>query len=238
MLKVKTDDALRVETETTSEQLRDQLVKAKIPVTGIKVTGLTSFAVEGVPPASDQQFRTLADQQVGTTLRPRHGRRRHLHVQDAAEHRGATAAARPSTQAIQTIERRVNELGVSEPHRRAVRHGGRPDHGELPGVTDVARAKEIIRNTALLELKLVEAGPMSDQATLLQPYTGKVPDDMDVVAGAASRGDTATVFYLVKQVAAITGRDLRNAKPTIDENNAPAVGLHAEQRGRREVQRR
>jgi preprotein translocase subunit SecD len=66
---------------------------------------------------------------------------------------------------------------------------------------------------------------MSDQAALLQPYSGKVPDGMDVVAGAASRGDTTTVYYLVKHVAAITGRDLRNAKQTIDENNAPAVGF-------------
>src|SRR5262245_7145717 len=57
VLKVQTDDALRVETETTSEQLRAQLVDAKIPFTSVRVTGLTSFVVEGVPPANDQQFR-------------------------------------------------------------------------------------------------------------------------------------------------------------------------------------
>ena len=128
-------------------------------------------------------------------------------------------------QAIQTIERRVNELGVSEPLISPYGSAGDQIMVELPGLQDVARAKEIIRNTALLELKLVEAGPMSDQAALLQPYSGKVPDGMDVVAGAASRGDTSTVFYLVKHVAAITGRDLRDAKQTIDENNAPAVGF-------------
>ena len=39
---------------------------------------------------------------------------------------------------------------------------------QLPGVTDVARAKEIIRSTALLELKIVEAGPASTREALLQ----------------------------------------------------------------------
>jgi len=223
VLKVQTDDALRVETETTSEQLRDQLAQAKIPVTGIKVTGLTSFAVEGVPQASDQQFRTLVDQQVGTsferdTLAGTYTFKMRPNIE---VNRRSEAVA----QAIQTIERRVNELGVSEPLISPYGSAGDQIMVELPGLTDVSRAKEIIRNTALLELKLVEAGPMSDQAALLQPYSGKIPDGMDVVAGAASRGDTSTVFYLVKHVAAITGRDLRNAKQTIDENNAPAVGF-------------
>ena len=59
---------------------------------------------------------------------------------------------------------------------------------QLPGVTDVARAKEIIRSTALLELKLVEAGPAPTQEALLQPYGGKVPPDMEVVPGSGAVG--------------------------------------------------
>jgi preprotein translocase subunit SecD len=61
-------------------------------------------------------------------------------------------------QALQTIERRVNELGVAEPI--VAPHGAAGDQilVQLPGVTDVNRAKEIIRSTALLELKLVEVG--------------------------------------------------------------------------------
>ena len=33
-----------------------------------------------------------------------------------------------------------------------------------------------------------------------------------------------TSFYCVKKVAAVTGQDLRNARPALDENNRPAVG--------------
>src|ERR1043165_4462983 len=64
VLKVKTDDALRVETETTFEQFKEALKTAKIPYTAARLTSLTSFAVDGVPAANDQQFRTLADQQL------------------------------------------------------------------------------------------------------------------------------------------------------------------------------
>ena len=66
-------------------------------------------------------------------------------------------------QALQTIERRVNELGVAEPI--VARHSAADQIlVQLPGVTDVNRAKEIIRSTALLELKLVEQGPFPDEA--------------------------------------------------------------------------
>ena len=33
------------------------------------------------------------------------------------------------------------------------------------------------------------------------------------------------MYYLVRRVAGITGRDLRNARPTLDENNRPAVSF-------------
>src|SRR6185436_4358294 len=71
-------------------------------------------------------------------------------------------------QALQTIERRVNELGVAEPN--ISRYGSANDQilVQMPGLTDVARAKEIISNTALLELKLVESGPASTKEQLLQ----------------------------------------------------------------------
>ena len=58
-------------------------------------------------------------------------------------------------QARQTIERRVNELGVTEP---SIAQQGNGDQiiVQLPGVTDVERAKEIIGSPGLLELKIVE----------------------------------------------------------------------------------
>ena len=91
---------------------------------------------------------------------------------------------------------------------------------------DIARAKDIIRNTALLELKLVEGGPASDEAALLAAYGGKVPADMEVVHGRRrrTRGDAARVLPGA-QGGGHHGRDLRTRKPTIDEYNQPAVSF-------------
>ena len=86
-------------------------------------------------------------------------------------------------QARQTIERRVNELGVAEPSIAEQGQNGDQILVQLPGVTDVEHAKEIIRSTGLLELKIVEDGPASTREDLLQ--NGQVPEGMDIVPGNA-----------------------------------------------------
>jgi preprotein translocase subunit SecD len=124
-------------------------------------------------------------------------------------------------EAIRTLERRVNELGVAEPV--IAEHGSRGDQIliQLPGVTDVAQAKRVVNRTAQLALKLVEDSASSLES-LLQNSGGKVPDDREVVQGA---GETPgqPVLYLVRREAVITGRDLKHARAGVDQNNAPDV---------------
>jgi preprotein translocase subunit SecD len=220
--RVETDAALKIETDTTSEQLADALKTASVPVQTVKVTSLTSFEVTGVPPANDQQFRTLAEQTSGSFARDG-GDTAGSYVFTMKPNIVVNRRAESVTQAIQTIERRINELGVSEP--LVAPYGSKGDQIiiQLPGLKNMAQAKAIIRNTAQLEIKLVE-GEAGDETALLASHGGKVPDDMEVHAGASgAKGDISKTFYLVRKVAAITGRDLRNASATIDENNLPAV---------------
>jgi preprotein translocase subunit SecD len=224
VMRVQTDDALRTHTTTTSEQLREALRTAGVSVSSISATSPTTFHVEGVPGDRDAEFRRIADEQTATNYDRASGAggayNFTMKPNIAADMREQTVV-----QALQTIDRRTNELGVTEP--TISRYGQSNDQilVQLPGVTDVARAKEIIRNTAQLNLKIVEDGPSPTKEALLEKHAGKVPDDMEIVSGAASAGDTATMFYLVRKVAAVTGQDLRNAKPTMDENNRPAVSF-------------
>ena len=138
-------------------------------------------------------------------------------------------------QALQTIERRVNELGVAEP--LVARHSAADQIlVQLPGVTDVNRAKEIIRSTAQLELKQVEQGPFSDEAAARQALGNNLPPDMQILPGTLEAGPgqpAGTGYYVVRRVPAVTGRDLRNARPTLDENNRPAVSFSLNQEGAR-----
>ena len=231
VLRVQTDDALRLETETTADRLREQLRTANIAGATSPSSSPTEFRVDGVPADQDRPFRQAAD-------------RHRADVQPLASGAGTyTFTMRPNiavqlrdeavTQALQTIERRVNELGVAEPI--VARHSGADQIlVQLPGVTDVARAKDIIRSTALLELKLVEQGPFSDEAAARQAYTNNVPPDLQILPGT-SEGTPATapstVYYVVRRVPAVTGRDLRNARPSLDENSRPAVSFSLNNEG-------
>jgi preprotein translocase subunit SecD len=221
VLRVQTDDALRVETESEMERLREELTKRAIPFTSITAPDPTHFRVEGVPPAQDAAFRQAASE-VQTNF-----------DRGSSQNGTYTFTMKPNVQvnlrdesvvqARQTIERRVNELGVTEPSIAQQGESGDQILVQLPGVTDVERAKGIIGSPGRLELRIVEQGPAATREALLQ--NGQVPQGMDILPGASTTGDTGTSYYLLRKAAAVTGRELRSARPTIDENNRPAVSF-------------
>ena len=189
----------------------------------IKMPDSTHFVVESVPPAQDAAFRAAATE-VGANF-DRSSGSNGTYTFTMKPNIQVNLREESVVQARETIERRVNELGVTEPSIAQQGANGDEILVQLPGVTDVDRAKEIIRSTGLLELKIVEQGPAATREALL--VNGQEPAGMEIVPGSSGTpGDTAnTVYYLVRRVAAVTGKDLRNARPTIDENNRPAVSF-------------
>jgi preprotein translocase subunit SecD len=231
VMRVQTDDAVRIETETTADRLREQLRTANIPGATVTIVSPTEFRVEGVPPDQDQAFRALL-----VDVEPTFNRSSGAGVYTFPMRPNIANQLREDSvnQALQTIDRRVNELGVAEPI--IARHSENDQLlVQLPGVTDVARAKEIIKSTAILELKLVEQGPFSDEAQARQAYGSNVPPDLQILPGNSERtvqGATpGTVYYVIRRVPAVTGRDLRNARPSLDENNRPAVSFSLNSEG-------
>jgi len=232
VLRVQTDGALKLETQTTADRLAERLKTATITTSGITVNGPISFTVNGITPDQDGAFRNnLTEVDVNYdrtssagsytfTLRP------NIVVQMRED---------TVNQALQTIERRVNDLGVAEP--LVARHSAADQiMVQLPGVTDVDRAKEIIRSTAQLELKAVEQGPFSDENAAKAALGNTVPPDMEILPGTIEAGPgqpASTGYYVVRRVPAVTGRDLRTARPTLDENNRPAVSFSLNQDGAR-----
>ncbi len=233
VLRVNTDDALKVETIATAERTRDELDGAGITVGSVRDINPTQFQVTDVPPAQDALFRQTAAEAQANFNR------------ESGVGGSYTFTMKPNivvqlrqdavTQARQTIERRVNELGVTEPIVAEQGAAGDQLLVQLPGVTDVQRAKDIIHSTALLELKLVEQGPAPTREALLQATQGQVPPNMEVVSGVDTRAGERpeTVYLLVRKAAVIRGTDLRNARPSLDENNQPAVGFTLNNEGAR-----
>ena len=228
-MRVETDDALRLETDTESERLREELTKRMVTFTNLLAPDARQFRVEGVPPAQDAAFRQAANEvQANFDRSPGANGTYTFLMKPNVQLQLRDEAV---VQARETIERRINELGVTEPS--ISQQGSDQLLVQLPGVTDVDKAKAIMGSPGLLELKIVEQGPASTKESLL--VGGQVPSGMDVVPGSSGTpGDTAnTSYYLVRKVAAVTGRDLRNARASLDENNQPAVSFTLNNEGGR-----
>ena len=141
-------------------------------------------------------------------------------------------------QALQTIERRVNELGVAEPvvarHSAADqilvqlpgRVGRQPRQGDHP--LDGAARTEAGRAGPVRRRSLGAAG-------LRQQRAARPP----APARATSRGRPAPrrppSTTSCAAWPAVTGRDLRNARPSLDENNRPAVSFSLNNEGAHQV---
>jgi preprotein translocase subunit SecD len=227
VLRVKTDDALKAETDTTVDRLRDALTRAGVTFSKLEATGTTEFRIEGI--SDDAAFRAQAAdaETVYDRSSEAGGYSYRMKPNVANQLRDETV-----TQAVETIERRVNELGVAEPI--VARYGAQDQIlVQLPGVSDVRRAKEIIRSTARLELRLVEQGPFPNREAALQAFNNVLPADSELLPGksegSGTSGTAGSAYYVVKKVSAVTGNDLRNAQQSLDEFNRPAVAFTLKQ---------
>jgi len=120
-------------------------------------------------------------------------------------------------QNITTLHNRINELGVAEPVIQ--QQGADRVVVQLPGVQDVARAKQILGRTATLEIRLV------DEEAMLSGNTAG-----SVVVPERTREGTIRQVPLRRQVV-VTGDQLVDAAATFDQNQQPAVSVSLDARG-------
>src|SRR5262250_1397399 len=227
VLQVVTDDAIRAQTDQTIDSVRQELNKRNIVFRQIARTQTNTFQVVGVDPNKDSEFRAALNErftewdlistggEVPNTYT--------IRLKPAQEQAYRTQSV---DQAIQTIRNRIDQLGVGEVVIQ--KHGG-PGENEilvqLPGVSDPARVKNIMQKTAVLELKLVDIGPFPSQAAAAQNYGGVIPANLVALPSAEREGGSDT-YYVVQQIASVTGRDLKGAGPSRDENGRPAVSFY------------
>jgi preprotein translocase subunit SecD len=87
--------------------------------------------------------------------------------------------------------------------------------------------KEIMQSTAMLQIRQELGGPFSSEAEALQQNGGVLPADAVLMKGRTQPGSSSDQsreeWWLVSRSSAVTGRDLRGAEPTRDENQRPAV---------------
>ena len=117
-------------------------------------------------------------------------------------------------QNINTLHNRVNELGTSEPVIQQA--GADRIVVQLPGMTDTAKAKDIIGRTATLEVRMVSTDP----AQLAQAQSGDIPEGYELLQ------DKDANQYLVSKQVELTGDNINSAQAGFEpQTNRPSVNL-------------
>jgi preprotein translocase subunit SecD len=120
---------------------------------------------------------------------------------------------------MRTIENRINGLGLAE--ATVQQRGGTKNESEIlvqmPGVDDPARIKSILQAAAMLEITEVRGGPFSDRAQALAQNGGVLPLGTRLAQERMKQGSQGESWWLLGRNAVVTGRDLRNARPSQDE---------------------
>jgi protein-export membrane protein SecD len=215
VLQVQVDEAIGFRCDQAMDQLSKQLHEKNIPYGEMRRVSDTQILVRNVDPASTGTFRDLVSNQFPDwTMQPA-----------AGENNGFLLTLKPSVvndirhetmdQALETITRRINALGLTEP---TIAFTGRSDNEilvQLPGEGDPTRAKAVIQAGGQLELVRVADGPYRSEAEALAQHGGVLPPGTVLVPGKseslAPGENPQPVFYILDRTPIVTGQDLRSA---------------------------
>jgi preprotein translocase subunit SecD len=221
ILQVQVQEAVAQETDQTVDRLTTLMRQNNIRYDEVRRLDDTHIIVRNVPSDLFSQFRDLLHNQnfesswtIGTA--PGEPNAALLTMRPAT-----VAAIEESTmsQTLETIERRINALGLTEPTIQPHGRVGQDNEilVQLPGEGDPAAAMRVIQAGGQLELKLVE-DPQTypSEAAALAAKGGVLPPGTELVQGSneartPAGQNSGEVWYLLSRTPAVTGRDLRSA---------------------------
>src|ERR1700678_1150699 len=232
VLQVQVDEAIGQRCDQAVDQLTKQVHEKNIVVGDIRRVDDTHIEVDNVDTNTSGAFRDLISTQFTDWAS----------APAAGVVNGYLLTLRPSivadlrrdtmSQALETITRRINALGLTEP---TIAFTGRGDNEilvQLPGEGDPSRARAVIQAGGQLSLNRVaddqtypsEAAALAAKGGVLPPGTEILPGRSDSAAGPTA----APVYYILDRAPAVTGADLRGATPAPDTNNPSQYQVHFE----------
>ncbi|HEY2830214.1 MAG TPA: hypothetical protein VGJ88_08870, partial [Thermoanaerobaculia bacterium] len=223
-MRVNVGDAVRLETDQAMEALKSQSAKNTLPAPATRRVNDSTFLA--VPPAgvgASAYDRLVADYKGEWDVNTTNEGAMEFKMKAAA----ITTIERDTVaHVVETIDNRVNALGVTEPYIA-------PESGyriviQLPGVDDPARVKDIIKTTAQLQFRLVEGNPGSDPQTALNSVAANLRDEVDVLPSTRENelGQAAGTEYLaVRKTVPVTGTDLKTSRVQKGRLGEPVIGM-------------
>jgi preprotein translocase subunit SecD len=216
ILQVQVQEAISAETDQALDHITTQLRDKTIRYDEIRKLSDTQILLHNIAPDQAGTARNVvADQFPDWETGPAPG-----------ESSGYLLTMKPSrisdiqqqtmAQAEETIRRRIDALGLTEPLVAPYGQGDNEIIVELPGEGDPNRAKSVIQAGGQLELHLVmDAQPYASEAAALAAHGGVLPPNAVLLQGkstvSASGSSGNESWYLIDRVPVVTGRDLRSA---------------------------
>ena len=223
VLQVQVDEAIGQRCDQAVDQLTKQLHEKNIGFGEIRRVDDTHILVRSVDPATSGNFRDLVNSQF-TDWNP---------TPAAGETNGFLLTLKPSIvadlrrdtmdQSLETITRRINALGLTEPTIAFTGRGVNEILVQLPGEGDPTRAKSVIQAGGQLELnRLADEQTYPSESAALAAHGGVLPPGAQVVSGRSEStkpGELQQAFYILDRAPIVTGQDLRGASPSPSSNN-------------------
>ena len=226
ILQVQVQDAAKTTADQTIEGLREAARTSNIIVAGyersdpqtLEETNSIQINISGVDQTKTSAFRAMvAEKFPDWVLTPVNASDYKMNLKPSVL---VDLKRNTVQQETETIERRVNALGLTEPTVQAY---GAPETQseilvELPGVDDPARVKDLIGATA--QLKIVEVkreGPWRTKEEALSAKGGILQIGTQLLEWP--NGANGGGWYLVSSTPVITGQDVRSARPNTDPDS-------------------
>jgi preprotein translocase subunit SecD len=227
VIQVQLQDAFKAEADDVINRMKDALRKAAIEYTDInrndpqtiQEADQIQINVSGIPATKGGDFRKLFNDNFGDVwiLTPVNQTDYRLTLKQSEVLR---LKADTLTQSTNTIENKINGLGLSEATVQP--RGGSTDAAELlvqlPGIDDPAHVKELLGTQAVLNLDEVLGGPFPSREEAMASKNGILPLNSQILPGKTTPGSPKE-YYILSRTPVVTGRDLRNATPEQSSQN-------------------
>ena len=248
VMEVDEDRAVEIAVDRSVVALQDVLVDKKIPVESVKRTSATTVTIQFQNADLKAQIQKLLDDFPAFSEVESAGSANTI-VWDLRETESKRIKDSAINQALETIRNRIDQFGVAEP--LVQRQGLKQIVVQLPGIRDPKRAKGLIKETALLEFKMLDEEnqmkmdlpariPKDREAEVVKQAESKLPEGSQILFERAVERDTGREYripYLVKKRVMLTGDVLSDARVSIGQFNDPYVSITFDGKGGREFDR-
>lgn len=248
VMEVDEDRAVEIAVDRAVVAVQDVLVEKKIPVESVKRTSPTHITFQFQNADLKSQIQKLLDD-FSTFSEVESAGSANTLVWELREVESKRIKDSAINQALETIRNRIDQFGVAEP--LVQRQGLKQIVVQLPGVRDPKRAKGLIKETALLEFKMLDEEnqmkldlpariPKDREAEVVKQAEAKLPEGSQILFERAVERDTGREYripYLVKKRVMLTGDVLSDARVAIGQFNDPYVSITFDGKGGREFER-